>query len=139
MTEIGQVKATRGEKVVLQMVRNPACGSCRACSMGLEDKAMELTALNLCQAKAGDMVEIKLERDRFLSAVSVLYGIPLVSLLVGMVLGYLLGRQMQIMQTEGMAIICGLALMLASFVLIRSQEKKFKGHKFLPKATKIIK
>lgn len=138
MTETGQVIRVDGDKVVLQMVRNAACGSCNACSMAAESKNLELSALNLCAAKAGDLVEIRLETDSFLSAVAIAYGIPLLCLLAGMIAGYLVAGKIAPAQVEGISIIGGLTAMVISFLLIRSQEKKFKKEKYIPKAVKVL-
>ena len=138
MTETGQVIRVEGDKVVLHMVRNSACGSCNACSMAAESKQMELTALNVCNAKAGDLVAIRLETDSFLSAVAIAYGIPLLCLLIGMMGSYLLASRLLPMQTEAISILGGLILMLLGFLGIRSQEKKFKKEKYVPKAIEIM-
>lgn len=138
MTETGRVIRVDGDNVVLQMVRSAACGSCNACSMAAESQKLELRAVNQCHAKAGDLVAIKLETESFLSAVTIVYGIPLICLLLGIGLGYFLAARIAPMQAELISIVGGLGLMAISFLIIRSQEKKFKKEKYIPKAVEIM-
>lgn len=136
--EIGQVLETKGNLLRLQMTREAACGSCHACTMGTESKAMELYALNLCDAKVNDMVEIHLETDSFLKAVATMYGIPLCGLLLGLFFGFAAAKYWQIAHYEMVAAMTGLAVMGLAFLGIRSQREKFKRKKYIPKAVRIL-
>ena len=136
--EVGQVIEVKGNQVILRMVRNAACGSCHACSMGAESQALKLQALNLCAAKKNDMVEIRLDGDSFLSAVSILYGIPLVFLLLGIIGGSFLGEVFFPAQKELVAIVLGFGLTALSFLVIKSREKHFQKEKYIPKAVRIV-
>lgn len=136
--EIGQVIEKKGNLVRLQMVRNAACGSCHACTMGTESKVMEIYALNLCDAKEKDMVEIHLESDSFLTAVSIAYGLPLMGLLLGLLLGYGLSVYVPMFGQEVLAILMGFGVMGLTFLIIWSQRKRFKRKKYTPKAIRVL-
>ncbi len=136
--EVGQVIDVKDDQVVLQMVRNAACGSCHACSMGAEGQTMRLQALNLCNAQKNDMVEIRLDSDSFLSAVGILYGIPLIFLLLGIIGGVFLGEMFLPAQKELIAIALGLGLTAMSFLVIKSREKSFRKEKYAPKAVRVV-
>lgn len=136
--EVGQVIEVKDDQVILRMVRNPACGSCHACSMGAESQTLKLQALNLCAAQKNDMVEIRLDGDSFLSAVSILYGIPLIFLLLGIIGGSFLGEALFPAQKELVAIALGFGLTALSFLAIKSREKHFRREKYIPKAVRIV-
>lgn len=136
--ETGQVLEVKGKNLRLQMVRNAACGSCKACSIGIDSKSLELEAVNLCGAKKDDVVEIRLETDSFLSAVSIIYGIPLLCLLAGIFVGYLVGGSLATEVKELTAIGMGLLFMALGFLVIRSQNKKFRREKYVPKAVRVV-
>lgn len=136
--EIGHVIEVKGDQVRLEMVRNAACDSCHACTIGTESKTLELSALNLCDAKTGDLVAVKLENKSFLTAVIIIYGIPLIALLVGMAAGIYIGKLYFLPLQELFAIGAGLVLMGLAFLGIRSQNKKFRREKYVPKAVRVI-
>lgn len=126
MAEVGLVKEVKGDYVVVGLVRNEACGHCKACSVGLQETEMILEADNQCHAEVGDLVEIYLKEENFLKAVFIMYSIPLIGLLLGIGLGYLLFNH------ELLIIATGLLLMSLTFVLIRLNEERFKTDKFRP-------
>ncbi|MFR7512063.1 MAG: SoxR reducing system RseC family protein, partial [Muribaculaceae bacterium] len=76
MAEIGEVIGTEKNKLVVRMTRKEACAKCRACSAGLKEQDMLLKAVNLCNAKVGDKVEVMLETADFMKATCIMYGIP---------------------------------------------------------------
>ena len=49
---------------------------------------MDIEAQNLCEAEVGDWVELELQDNAFMHAILIMYGIPLVGLVLGLVLGY---------------------------------------------------
>lgn len=49
---------------------------------------MDIEAKNLCDAEEGDWVELELQENAFFNAVIVMYGLPFIGFIVGIVLGY---------------------------------------------------
>ena len=88
MAEIGEVIGTEKNKLVVRMTRKEACAKCRACSAGLKEQDMLLRAVNLCNAKVGDKVEVMLETADFMKATCIMYGIPCAMFMVGILAGY---------------------------------------------------
>lgn len=138
MAEIGQVQEVKGEFITVKLQRHDACDHCNACSAGVETEEMILEAENLCRAQKGDLVEISLEESNFLLAVVIMYVIPLLSLLVGITIGYLAGSAMQINQ-EIAALVVGFALLGLTYLTIRRNEERFHTRKFRPVAHEIVK
>lgn len=138
MAEVGKVVAVEGEYVKLVLKRKEACGKCRACSAGLTEKEMEMKAKNLCGAKKGDNVEIFLEQSNFMKAVLIMYGIPCVFFLAGIIAGYYGAVHFGYEETAPLFGI-GLAVILTAlaFLVIHMNEKNWSNGQFLPVATKI--
>ena len=89
MAEVGQVIEKKdNNRLLIRLERQEACAKCRACSAGMQAKEMLLEAENLCNAKIGDNVEISLEETDFMKAVLIMYGIPFVCFVVGVIASY---------------------------------------------------
>ena len=88
MAEKGRVIELKDNFAVVSMTRKEACAKCRACVAGFSEKEMLIEAENLCDAQVGDWVEITLSENGFLSAVMIMYGLPMVGLMAGFLLGY---------------------------------------------------
>lgn len=138
MLEKGIVKEIIGEEVKLEMIRNAACGSCKACSIGIDSTVMELRALNRCRAQVGDTVEIQLENQEFLSAVGILYGIPLILLLVGLGIGAMLGKVLSPDYAELIAVAVGFLFVFFGFLGVKKQSERISKERYVPKAIRVI-
>lgn len=133
MAEVGQVIEVVNEKrLVIKLSRQEACGKCKACTVGLQEKDMLLEAENLCEAKLDDFVEIYLEKSSFLKAVLIMYTIPLLAFLLGLLIGYLLTKN------ELIIFGVGLAFMAIVFIAIRANEHRFNSAEYRPMAVKIV-
>lgn len=138
MAEYGEVIEKTKNKVRLRMQRNEACGSCHACDLGSGGKMLEITALNKCGAEVGDTVELFIKKERFLSAVAIMYVVPLIALLVGVGLGYLI-NYLTSLSSELIPVFCGFLLTFIAFLSIKKLDKKKLESKYTPMAIKVIK
>lgn len=138
MAEKGFVTAVNGDSVTLRMKRQEACAKCRACVAGLSEKDMILEARNMCGASVNDWVEVELTNDGFLFAVGIMYGIPLVALLSGVILGnFVLAPMLSFINADVVSFFTGIAFTGVSYLWIRSKEDKWKEKKITPMAVKI--
>lgn len=126
MAEVGEVIEVKDPYVVVSLMRSEACGKCKACTAGLQETQMIMEAENQCDAHVGDFVEIYLKEENFLKAVFIMYGIPLIGLMIGIGLGYLL------FDHELMIMLVGIIVLAATYILIRVNEKRFKTEKYRP-------
>ena len=89
MTKFGQVyeydEAT--QTATIHFDRPDACKKCGACGSGSQQGTISLKA----DCKVGDWVRVEMPEGRFLQATAIAYVIPLIGLLGGMGLGWLLG------------------------------------------------
>lgn len=129
MGEKGQVIELKANIAVVKMERTEACAKCRACE-GLGKHEMVIEAKNLCDADVGDTVEIDLESQNFLKAIGIMYGIPLITLMLGFVIGYIL------IKNEFLSFALGIIFMLLTYLWIKQKEPYWKKQNFSPRAIK---
>ena len=102
----------------MRFVRSDACGHCNAC-FHLGSNEADIDIDNVLGAKAGDMVGIEMHGKSVLRASLILYGIPLIALLVGAYLG--LCREIYMQRLAGVLFAAG------AFFILRALEPKFPG------------
>ncbi len=139
MAETGLVLEKKGSNLKIKMERTEACAKCRACINGLLGKEMILSAKNECNAQEGDTVSVEINENSAINAVLILYGIPLIFLLVGVFSGYniaVLAGYGDI--KEFMSVGFAAVFLYISYLLIKYLEKRINKHKYMPVATKVI-
>lgn len=131
MREIGKIIEIDNNIAKVLIKRNTACGSCGACQIGKDNLNMILSADNRVNGKIGDEVEIDLKTSNFLLATAIAYGLPLLSLLIGIVGSYylLIAIGFTADKSQGLAAIIGLIVLSISFLLIRANENKISSLK----------
>lgn len=138
MGEKGLVINTKDHLAVIQMTRTEACGQCRACLAGMKKEEMIIEADNECNAKVGDWVIMELRNNSFMKAVLILYGIPMVALVAGIVLGYyVLYQYISSVNREVLSFFVGILFTVLAFLWIRSKESVWDKKKIRPVATKV--
>ena len=117
MKELGEVIRIEGKNAIVRVNRSSACGTCTACSMGMENKKfIELT-------------------PNILLAAFIMYGIPLISMLFGVMLGYYVLFKENVLAS----VISAFVFLIISFVAIRLNEEKIKASsKFFPTISRKI-
>ena len=135
MKEIGRILEINNEMAKILITRHTACGDCGACQVGRDNLNMILTAENTIQGEPGDTVEIELQTENFLYASFIMYGIPLIGLIVGLAGAYYgvkaMGYDDNYAQILGAII--GLSFLALSYLGIRLNESKIKTmNKFKP-------
>ncbi len=116
MQQTGKVLEVADGYALVQFQRTKACGNCNAC-MSLGDGMAAVRIRNTLDARPGDQVHIQLHANSFLKATAIAYGVPLLGLLVGVILGALI--------SDIAAICMGLGFAALAFVLLKLLEKKF--------------
>lgn len=107
-----------GNKAKVTILRHEACSRCGGCLSAYSKKEMQTVAYNKIGAKVGDYVELTLKEDSFIKATLIVYGLPLVALILGLALGFLLKTN------ELISFGIGLLLMAVTFWGIRAYNKK---------------
>jgi len=131
MERVGEVvRILEDGKAVVRFERTKACKNCKMCANAGENHALTEVE-NTLKAKVGDHVEISLHSKSLIHATLIAYGIPLVLLLVGVIVGS--------MWSDAVGAIAGIVLALVSFVIPRLLEPRFSRVKtFKPRMIDIV-
>lgn len=135
MDQIGKIVELIDESTAkILMTKHTDCGKCGACDLG-KDMDMMTIAQNDVNAKVGDMVQVSMETKNILSAAFIMYVIPLIALLTGIILG---SKLFSGDKSEVMALFFGFLLLAITYFLIKLNEKRYTK-KYKAVITKIIK
>lgn len=131
MTKFGQVYQYNEAKHIadIRFERPEACKKCGACGALSQTGSISLKA----DCKVGDWVRVEYPEGRFLEATAIAYVIPLVGLLAGIGLGWLLGGG----GDGGMLLgaLGGLGIAVGVLYLV---EKRVSGHaEWTPRVTAV--
>lgn len=125
MLSIGVVESVNGNKATVSLSRSTACGDCGACQMGKENLNRQVDALNPVGAKIGDRVTMEMADNTVLKAAFIVYIVPLIVLILGMVFTYFTLNYFHITEkVELYGFFVGLIGMAISFLIIKKREKK---------------
>ena len=134
----GLVHGVKGDLVQVKIQRKEACGECRACLSGMTKNEMDIEAKNLCDAESGDWVELELQENAFINAVFIMYGLPFVGFIAGIVAGYFGLASVLPLNATLCGIVCGAIGVALCLAWIRSQNRRWESGKYRPLATKIV-
>lgn len=140
MAEKGQVIEIKGGIAVVKMTRTEACAKCRACIAGMKKEDTCVEADNGCDAKVDDWVEVELRENGFIVAVLIMYGIPFVALIIGIMLGnFVISPYMGLTNQSSELVSFGVGILFTAiaFLWIKSQEARWESKKYRPFASKI--
>jgi len=132
MGEVGEVIEIKGEEILVRHQRTGACASCKICARGKDENEMIMRARNACDATVGDFVEVELQEGALIKAVAMAYGIPLVAIIMGFSVGYLIGG-------EFVAFTVGIVFMILAYIAMKVLEKSGKlAQKYVPVAIRKV-
>jgi len=131
LRQTGRVIELREDNMaVVRFQRSDACGHCNACfTFGSTEADIEID--NLCNAVVGDIVSIELHSGSMFKASAIAYGIPLIGLIAGVMLGSRIG---DIYAAVGGILLCG-----ATFFILKGLNPKFaRMGEFKPRMIDIV-
>lgn len=141
MKQTGVVVGLEGDKAKIKMQRHTACGDCGACQVSKNQLTLVLDAENHVGAKTGDFVEVDLETVDFLSAVMLIYVLPLITLIIGIFAGYygMLALGIEDRSAQGFGAVIGILSAALTYLIIKLKENKLQSmKKYKPAITGII-
>lgn len=134
--QVGRVTKVENQILTVVINRRDMCGDCHACDVVHEAKSSTIQCVNKCEAKVDDFVEVELTDRAFLKATFAMYGIPLVGLIIGLGVGWVLPIAAGVMK-DLITIALGLGCLAIVFLLMKQKEKSQFFRKLLPQAVKI--
>lgn len=109
--------------VNVMFFRDSACGNCSSCG-GCETKPVNIAIENKINARVGDIVELEYKASDMLKVTALLYVIPLIMLVLGVVLATIIQNSLFDKANELVSIACGFILTLISYLFIGHFDKK---------------
>ena len=132
MNEQGTVSKLDGKKATVIFARKGMCKDCGACLKAGPDEMM-VEVENTLGARVGDVVAVELRQGVFIEATLVMYGLPLLALVIGLLVCRLIGA------SDMVTVIAALCCAVAAFAAIRIFEPKLsRSLRFRHKMTEIV-
>ncbi len=128
----GVVKEIEKKYAIVQMERQEMCGDCHACDYISTKKSCTLKCEKQIECQVGDVVELNLAQPIFLKATYVMYGLPLVGLILGILIGYGASKYLSIGSEDLWVLVGGLLGVVLPLVGIKRAENQGKFKKYLP-------
>ncbi|MBF0401461.1 MAG: SoxR reducing system RseC family protein [Magnetococcales bacterium] len=121
LREEGVVVAVEGDYALVVSQRKSGCGSCQgeaSCSTlsgGLGNKAARIRARNPLHAEVGERVVLEMTEAHLLRASFLVYGLPVIALVLGGLLSRSLALSLGVGDSESAGALGGLLALVASF------------------------
>lgn len=140
MKQCGVVIETGAQTARVRMQRHTSCAGCNACKMGSSEKPIEMEALNPQNVVKGQMVEVEMEHQHVLLAAFLMYVVPLLFLVTGVVMGHYGLQAIGVKQYADLltALIAFSMTALSYVALNRSERNQQLKLKMLPVITNVI-
>ncbi|MDO5028266.1 MAG: SoxR reducing system RseC family protein [Bacillota bacterium] len=127
MERVGRVISVKDGMADLEVRKVSSCGSnCASCSAACEQAPQVIKVIDSLQVQPGDFVEVKADSSRVLKFMLILYGIPLLFLIIGFSLGHSYFLSIQAKNYEILALLVGLVAMVLGAMVVRFIDKKSK-------------
>ena len=139
MEEIGTVKSVQGPIATVVVTKKSVCEKCTAgtCSMG--DEGAKIEALNEAGAAVGQKVLVELRGFTYLKGSMIVYGLPALALIVGVVLGKEFGPRVSGLDPDVLSAIVGFGALGLSLVGVKMWSSRAeKETKYQPVIKEIL-
>lgn len=138
--DIGKVVRVSGDKAFIEVERSSACAQC-----GLQEVEelvaggkVVFEALNMAKANIGDKVKVRVESAAYMKASVFIYGIPVLLLIMGAVLGvYFAGKFNK--STDIMSALFGMCGLIVGIIILFLFRKKGTKKEYIPVIVEVLK
>lgn len=119
MEQVGFVRRTSDNNIEVEVRRVSGCGeSCSSCGAGCSPSHV-VTLPNTVGAKVGDFVEIRGETKNLLKYTLIVYMIPFSMLLLGILGGMKILKNMEVTSYEPLSFIIGLIFLAIGYLFVK--------------------
>lgn len=130
MNQVGYVTKVDGDLAEVSVQRSSACGhNCGSCKGGCSVQGVSIISKNVIGAKVGDYVEIRTNTEVVLKSAFILYAIPLIMLITGVLVGINIFQKVGFSNYEFLGFLLGVAFLGLSYILLRVIDRKTKQKK----------
>ncbi len=127
MEQVGYVRKTSNGMAEVEVRRISGCGGgCSSCGGSCNMPSIVVSMENPINAKVGDYVEIKGKSKKIIKYALIVYMIPFVMLILGIILSMNLFQSMNIANYENYSFIVGLIFLVFSFFIVRKVDNSIK-------------
>ena len=120
MTEYGEVVDIKGNTAYVKFCRSAACGRCGACGMLSNQNEIVIEIPNDLNAEIGNYVSVQIKVQKALRASAIAYIFPLIMLIFGVFVGWLLSDVWGIFSNPDIVMaVCGIIFAILSFLLLK--------------------
>ena len=125
MEQVGLVTKIDGNMAQVEVKRMSACGhNCENCSGACNSPSVKVYIPNTLNVKEGDYVEIKTKTKSVLKYTILIYMIPFVMLILGIVLGMYVFKSIGIKSYENFSFLLGLIFLTIAYIILKRIDKK---------------
>lgn len=128
----GVVRKVDKKYALVEMQRQEMCGDCHACDAISTKKSCMLQCEKDIECQIGDLVELKLAQPTFLKATYVMYGVPLIGLILGVMIGYGISHLLNGANEDVWVLVGGLFGVVLPLLGIKWADDQGKFKKYLP-------
>lgn len=125
----------------VKTVQSSACKACSArhsCNTDSKGREREVEAVNMVDAKVGDLIQISIDTGVLLKATFLLYVFPIICMLIGGLAGHGIGVRMG-MNPSPISALMAVACFLAAMIVIRAKAGRMALKlEYRPKITRIL-
>ena len=119
MKKSGKVIEKNGDEVTIEFKRTSACAGCKACKSFEDSEYATIHIKTNSAASIGDTVDISISSKRFVLSVLILYGLPLVGLIIGALAGTFISNTFELEPQGLIAFGTAILFMCITFFFIR--------------------
>jgi len=139
MEEIGTVKSVQGPIATVVVPRKSVCDQCTSGTCHLADDGAKLEAINDVGAAVGQKVRVELRGFSYMGGSMIVYGLPALALIVGVVIGKELGPRFSGIDSDLLSAIVGFGAFGLSLVGVKIWASRAeKETKYQPVITEIL-
>lgn len=138
--DIGKVVKITGDKAFIEVERSSACAQC-----GLQEVEeiaaggkVIFEAINMARANIGDRVKVRVESLAYMKASAFIYGIPVLLLIIGAMLGVYLAEKLN-KSSENMSVLFGICGLIIGIVVLFLFRKRGARKEYLPVIVEVLK
>lgn len=124
----------------IKMEKYSACAACGKCASSADKKDIIVEVDNTIGAKVGDFVELNMDSINVIKAASIVYLIPLITLLGGTIISFYILKNINVsFNKELISGVVGIILTAIVYILLKKKDSNLrKSRQYIPIITKVI-
>jgi sigma-E factor negative regulatory protein RseC len=125
MEQFGEVVSVDGDAAKVRVRRQDVCSKCGGCGVAVSGPGDNfIDARNVVNAVVGQTVKVTSDTGQVLKASFVVYIVPIVALLIGILLGQQIGRVLGLFAREELVgLFVGIIFLLLSYMVVRGYDR----------------